>query len=263
MNVSIRPNVTWHLIRYYAYKPVDRRRVHPFLRFLRNLSVEHMCIQLPVMDRHVEDTITTDRNHRYPSRSLRPHGHLRTKGDLRNAICDSPDPDDVQCFFNMILPGCGSITFHNLVLSMTGRALGSIVSNTKTVRAFFRPCAGADGDLVDKASSRYCYNHYSPGSFDRGQGLHRVHKLLSRPQNMELIDMDWLRGKYEPERDREVLECTRLEMDLAIETVPESERAGWGTKILKMSNEVETCQCCTRGQLSAVEVSSLLKRRWD
>ena len=74
---------------------------------------------------------------------------------------------------------------------------------------------------------------------------------------MELIDMDWMRGKYEPERNREVLECTRLEMDLAIETVPEKERAGWGTKTLQMSNEAEACRCCTKGQMGVVEVRLL------
>jgi len=80
---------------------------------------------------------------------------------------------------------------------------------------------------------------------------------------MELIDIDWVRGKYQPDRDDKSLRSMEQQLEAQVENIPEDERVGWGSKKMKMSNEVEMCRCCTRGQLSAVEVSSLPKRRWD
>jgi hypothetical protein len=246
MNVSVRPNAAWHMIGCYTHARAQHvKLLHPFLHYLRNIHVQHMCIQLPVMDRHVENSYITD------SADTAVYTPCRDRDSRRAALCDSTSDEGIHGLFDLIVPTCKTLTIHNLVVAMSERALAFIDPNITTVRAFFRPCAGADGDLVDKTSSGYCYNHYKIGD----SGFRLKEKILSRPQDMELIDIDWVRGNYNSGRDDQALESIRLQVDSQIEETPVQERVGWGAKRLKMSSEVEPCRCCMKSQLSAVEVS--------
>jgi hypothetical protein len=257
MLISIRPRAVWKLIGYYSLNPnpLVQRPLHPFLYFLRSLDCSHLCVQLPIVDQHLEEST----RERHPHLSGFSDACLQRK--MKSIFCDQTTENAyshihslVGRFYDLYIPVSESITIHNLVLSMRERALATIDPGVNTVRAFFRPCKGADGELDKEAQDRNCWNH-SKGFTDGTLKLHD--RILSSTANIEFIDIDWTRAKYEMGRDDGVLKCIEGGVEEQIRQFPEADRSTWGERTFRMANEVEPCQCCQKSQLSVVEVGRL------
>jgi len=261
ITVCIRPMAVWKLLRVC----IDRTfRVHPLVRYFEAIGVQHMCVQIPTFDQDIEDSVV-------PNRSMpRYNGHIAvSRRRLRQALIGRNEPNSYALFIGLYPPSCSSITFHNLPLVSLDLACASMAPVTDTsTRIFFRPCTGADGDVTNKVFDNYCYNHRDEN--DRGitDGKCELSsKMKQSRQEFEFIDIDWLRGKYDPLRDGSLSKS--IDQDVQRQVQEESGDVASGnvagvTKIgekrVRMSREVEPCRCCGKHQLSVVEVSRTLLR---
>jgi hypothetical protein len=240
--VSIRPIAAWKLMKHDMKKKKDGPP-HPLLTYLETLGSQHLCIQFPLIDQHVEDSLV-------PGRQLMPRNYSDISGvrmTLRDAFLKSKYCNgSVKDLFGFSRLHCPTVTIHNLTMILTDRAFAGLTETTTTVRIFYRPCTGSDGEVKDKDKiwDHYCYGH-CPDNNRRIADPTPSPAVLSSPQNAEFIDMDWVSGKYDPLRDNKSLQ---LAGGLGSEN--------WGKKSFKMANEVDACRCCGKHQLSAVEVST-------
>jgi hypothetical protein len=230
--VSFRPIATWRLMLHSMESERTAFSLpHPVLVYLKVLGIQHLCIQMPILDQQAEDSLAPMRN-RNP-RNYQDIASIRTR--LRDGMLRPGD------FYGFLLLQCPNMTIHNLTLLSTNRLFLRLTESTTNVRIFYRPCCGADGEVFDKISDHYCYNH--------SESAHHITpslKVLSATQNAQFIDMDWVRGKYDPLRKNKPMELV----------TDDYSRKG-GQKSFKMSSEVEACRCGGKHQLSAVKVSSL------
>jgi len=237
--VSIRPVAAWQLMKHDMTKKKDRPP-HPLLTYLEALGCQHLCIQLPLIDQHLEDSLV-------PGRQLNPRKYNDISGvrrTLRDALLISRYYNgSVKDLFGFSRVRCPTVTIHNLTMILTDRAFAGLTDTTTTVRIFYRPCTGSDGEVEDKIWDHYCYGH-CPDNDRRIADPTPSPAILSSPQNAEFIDMDWVAGKYEPLRDNKSLQRA---------AGMESENSGM--KSFKMAKEVDACRCCGKHQLSAAEVS--------
>lgn len=249
VHVSLHPSIVWSLM----FSSMDRNPRGEFAAFLRHFNIQHLCVQLPVMDRALDNDLTFHTGPRQPRRNF---GRKDVHEALSSHFTDLHAPS-LERFLNVLKTPCRSITIHNLTVFSCDLVLRSVAPSTTTVQAFFRPCAGADGDLPEtsKPSDRYCYNHPIDGKLDIAiNGFRLDPQVLSSPQQIDLIDIDWIRRKLNPLRDDGELRTIEGYVEDQIRETPEAERKSWGIKNFKMSSEVEVCKCCQRGQLSAIEV---------
>jgi hypothetical protein len=253
--ISIRPTAVWQLINMRVHEV--HRGCHPLVRFLQLLDCEHLCIQMPVLDIDAEAEYF-----QLPPRLLAQYLYsnvpfVKARQELQAALIK---PSNVnKNFFGLIEAGCRNVTIHNLVVSMTDQTLASLASPTATLRAFYRPCVTADGELTNRKTDIPCINHRDKSDIATG-GVKLCYGALRRSTNVEFIDIDWVRGKYQPERDDGALRSIEQMVEVQIGQTPEAEREGWGEKSFKMAREVEPCRCCQKGQLSVAEVSQ--NRSW-
>ena len=146
---------------------------------------------------------------------------------------------------------------------MSNHALAARHSSIGTLRAFFRPCVTADGELTNKRTDILCINHRQKADITAG-GVNLSHRALGNPAKVEFIDMDWVRGKYQADRDDGALRSTEQMVDAQVRRYPEAEREGWGDKSFKMARDAEPCRCCQKGQLSIAEVChSVISSLWS
>jgi hypothetical protein len=266
ITVSIRPKASWQLMKEVVDGARENRNAaRTFLiHYMERFDIEHLCVQLPTMDQLLEDSLVPNRT---MPRSFFQVQYIRSTLH-RLLIGERDGRDDI---FGMLKLGCRTLTIHNMTLGMWSRALESIPEWAETsVRAFFRPCTNADADLVAKLFDRYCYNHLGDGNpnIDDNGDIKLGYNILHSRNHLELIDMDWRRGNYEPNRsdrpsrslNRQIEMYVKESPPLYYSRDPESGllvgRHG-GSKSVKMSREVEACGCCGRHQLSAVEVCSI------
>jgi hypothetical protein len=242
----------------FGYEREDRTiHVNQRLEYLQLFDLQDMCVQLPVMDNNIDRSMLKNRSNGQDHTKY--HDGLR---DLREALSAPLFAFDrgLDRFFDLFAVKCRHLTIHNLVMISFDRACRSINPATKTVQAFFRPCAGADGDLMNKTEAAHCINHPVSGNVDIADGEFRINReVLSTSQQVDLVDMDWVRGNYDPYRSSNALYAMRAQLDLQMQEYSEDESKAWGKKSIKMSNEVEACRCCKKAQLTATEVSRSIR----
>jgi len=265
--VSIRPRAVGQLMKSAVDLSLSHhshrwRDPHDFVRYLANFDIDHMCVQLPVMDQHFEDSLVPNRT---MPRSIFQIEIIRQR--LRHLLI-SDRYHVSNNFFGLFKLTSRTLTIHNMTLGLYDRALDAVLSGRAcTLRAFFRPRTNADSDLVDKVFDRYCYNHLTdrkPIINDNGD-INLGSKTIRSDNPLELIDIDWRRGAYEPNRSDEPSRSLNRQIQLQVEeSSPRS--YSWDSenqtlkrrpaipKSIKMSREVEACSCCGRHQLSAAEV---------
>jgi hypothetical protein len=109
---------------------------------------------------------------------------------------------------------------------------------------------------MNKVEDGRCINHPVSGNLDIADGEFRFNReVLSTHQQIDFVDIDWVRGPYDSLRDDGPLISLRTQVESQMQEYSEEERATWGKKSFEMSNEVEDCRCCHKRQLSAAEVS--------
>lgn len=255
-SLSLRPTAVWELMyaHLFGYELeafmicVNRR-----LQYLQLFDLQDMCVQLPIMDDNIHRSMLKNRSNGQDNTNYR--NGLK---DLREALSAPLFAFDrgLDRYFDLFAVTCRHLTIHNLVMISCDRACRSINPATKTVQAIFRPCAGADGDLQNKTEAAYCINHPVSGNLDITNGEFRMnHEVLSSPQQVDFVDMDWVRGNLDPYRSSDALNAVRAQLDLQMQEYSGEETKTWGKKSLKTSNEVEACRCCNKVQLTATEVS--------
>jgi hypothetical protein len=227
---------------------------HPFLQFLGQLGIKHICIQFPLMDQHLENALGPKNTDYGTYANHNPNG----RATLRDGIVTRQNRRGlIKDFFGLFLVQFPEITVHNLTLVSSDRVLASIERSTSKVRLFFRPCHLADGEATERIWDNFCYNHrdiHKPGNAD-DKHMPIMWSLTSRFA-VEYIDADWVRGKYDPLRDDTPVRELGENVDQVIQESSEQTRALWGEKTFVMSREVDVCVCCGKHQLSAVEVSN-------
>jgi len=248
--VCLHPFAVWELI--YFDMVTGGNRTHPFVNFLNRLGIEQLCIQMPLMDQHLEDSM-------FPKRTAPPN-HDETnvmRSHLRDAMVKVRDrAGRVRGLFGHSNIKCRHVTIHNLTLASMNRALKSFAGSnrsTQSIRIFFRPCQGSS-DYAGKRIDQYCYNHDDRDSSIVYHSFEFDNVILRAPQTVELIDMDWTRGKYRRLRDRTL--CDKLEgrLEKQLSTLQAAEGGNRGKKAVKMAREVETCRCCKRRQMGPARV---------
>jgi len=253
LSLSLRPCAVWELMYAHVFRYESRTLDTDYrLEYLQLFDVQDMCIQLPVMDNNLDRSMQENRYDGLDT--TRYHQGLK---DLRDALAAPLFEFDrgLDRYFDLFAVRCRHLTIHNLVMISFDRAFRSIDPTTATVQAFFRPCAGLDDDIETKVQSGQCLNHPVSGNVDIADGEFRVSReVLSSPQEIDLVDMDWVRGHYNALRGRESINAIRTQMDQQLGEFPEEEKQGWGQKSFKMSSEVDACRCCNKGQLTATEV---------
>lgn len=220
--MSLRPTATWKLMQYDIGKEKDGPP-HPLLVYLDTLNAQHLCIQLPIMDQHLEDSLL-------PNRNITPRKYHDISGvrlTLRNAFLKSRDyGGNLKDLFGFSRLHCETITIHNFTTILTDRAFAGLSDSTKTVRLFYRPCSGSDGEVTDKIWDHYCYTHLPHNTRFMVNPTPSI-QTRSAPQNAEFIDMDWVRGNYDPNRENKSLKLVRR-----------IESGDWGKKSFKMAFEI-------------------------
>jgi hypothetical protein len=272
ITVSMRPRAVGELMNYTVYRqcgpnhptplPLNSRNPYDFVRSLSHFDIDHLCVQLPVMDQHLEDSLLLDR------KMPRSFFHIQFPRMVFRRLLVSALHDRGDYFFGLFRLACQTLTIHNMTMGLfVDRTLASISPNVPTIRIFFRPCTNADVDLVDKVVDRYCYNHLDDGNpniNDNGD-IRLGNKILHSYNNLELIDLDWRRGRYDPDRSDQPSRSLNRQIEMYVKESPplyysRDPESGLlvgrhgGPKSVKMSREVEACGCCGRHQLSAVEV---------
>jgi len=252
--ISIRPSAAWKLMQHNMSYKTDAP-AHPFILYLEALKPQQLCIQLPILDQNLEDSLVAQRS-RFP-RNWDDVSYVRHH--LRDAFRKSYDRGGVlKDLFGFSRVRCPNITIHNLTMLSTNRAFVGLSLSTKSVRIFYRPCSGADGEVTDKIWDHYCYNHRDEHNKGIVEGKFKLNDAILRSScNAEFIDMDWVRDKYDPTRDdhlsRSLNRQVRRHLEPSWGTAEETKSCG--KKRFKMSREVDACRCCGNHQLSAAEVS--------
>jgi len=258
ITVSIRPRAVAQLMKYVVDRvcgpnhptplPPNSRNPYDFVRSLAHFDIDHLCVQLPVMDQHLEDSLLLKRT------MPRNFFQIKFPRMVFRRLLVSAYHDDRDFFSGLFKLPCQSLTIHNTTLGLFNRVLASVPPDFPTLRAFFRPCTNADVDLADKISDRYCYNHLTEGTpniNDNGD-LRLGDAALDSRHHIEFIDIDWIRGKYDPARSGDSAQSIQQQVDLQMKSKAYFPRAK--AKSIKLSREAEACVCCGRHQLSGDEV---------
>jgi hypothetical protein len=254
ITITFHPKAIWRLMDYHMVKNErDYAIPHPFLVYLSYLDVTHLCIQLPVMDRRLEESLFSSR-----ARRPEPMSWEVSRRQLRDALTN---PSEINSHHNMhrffdlsMIPG-QRVTIHNLTLASCDRVVRSLNDSTTHLRIYLRPCAGVDGELFDEVTDQFCYNHPISGNVDLSSGEFRLSRdILDAPQNIEFVDIDWLRGKFDGLRYEKDLEMIKAQVEAQIQEWTAAERRIWRRKSFVTSSQIEGCGCCGRSQLGAREV---------
>ena len=59
--ISIRPSAAWKLMQHKMIYKTDAP-AHPFILYLEALKPQQLCIQLPIQDQHLEDSLVAQRS---------------------------------------------------------------------------------------------------------------------------------------------------------------------------------------------------------
>jgi len=220
ITVSMRPRAVGQVMTYTVDRLVNHhsatrqsRNPADFVRYLSHFDIDHMCVQLPTMDQDIEDSLVPNRKMpgnffqiEYPRRWFR---YLLVSGT--DGRFDE--------FFYLFQSACQTLTIHNMTLGLYNRAFNSVSRQIPTVRPFFRPCTNADADLVDKLFDRYCYNHLDDGTpnINDDGDISLGDKILRSPRNLEFIDIDWRRGRYDPNRSDETSKSLSRQIELQVQ----------------------------------------------
>ena len=226
---------------------------HPFLVYLSYLDVTHLCIQMPVMDRRLEESLFSSR-----ARRPDPISWQITRQQLRDALTSPPEINTYYSkyrFFDLFMVPSQRVMIHNLTLASCDRVVRSLNSRTTDVRIYLRPCAGVDGELFDEVADYFCYNHSISGNIDLSFGDFRLSReILNAPQHIEFVDIDWLRGKFDGLRNEEDLKTIKAQVEDQVQEGTAAERKIWRRKSFVTSSQIEGCVCCGRSQMTAREV---------
>lgn len=260
--LSICPKAVWKVVDYH-----DRhKRVHPFLDFLSSLSPPHICIQLPIIDRHLEKAYMSSRivpldEHHSRSSNVDQFTYLRSRlrDLLRPAISNrSTFGAHLHPYFSAL--GTRSITIHNQVPIARPPV-------TDSFRVFHRPCACRDPSISDPVDDDFCYNHFEPTTL-----LTRVVTGLHAEQGrVEFIDLDWVSGSEHAARDAAIMEHTvgAIETVVGRQKNPLADDSAFARRSSAMDKErgvdekvtastaaeTEECICCGHRQLDGAKVS--------
>jgi hypothetical protein len=264
ITISMRPRAVGQLMKWVVDRvcgpnhptplPSNSRNPYDFVRDLSHFDIDHLCVQLPVMDQHLEDSLLLKRT------MPRNFFQIEFPRMVFRRLLVSALHDDSDYFFGLFKLTCRTLTIHNVTLGLFNRALASVSPGVPTVRAFFRPCTNADVDLVDKICDRYCYNHLTDGTPNISEDgeLCLGNAALDSRHHIEFIDIDWIRGKYDPTRCGESAHSLKRQVDLLLK--PKAHFPWAKAKTIKLSREAEGCVCCGNHQLSVVEVCGNLVR---
>ena len=238
ISVSFRPRSVWGIVEWEdRHESRDR---HPFLIYTSDLPAAEICVQFPLMDRHLEKAymlprIVSQQAHRCRDQGdqhdfLRNHLEQLVSGQF-NRLLRLPE--------NIAGSLCTRLTVHNLPAHIPS------TYSFNSCRVFYRNCTCRDSGIVHKVQDRHCYNHYSTTSRVLPSELPRLGSTVfprDGVSRMELVDLDpttkntleaWIARKKGPEKEY---------LDLAVS--------------LKSSAETTSCLCCGLKQLSTEEVSS-------
>lgn len=247
-SVSLRPKAVWKIIDW-----TDRHRSqeHPFLYYFQRLQANHLCLQLPVIDHHLEKSYMKTRivplnEHASRSDALDQLSYLRR--ELRRLVARQYGPvlqtikgEDGGWLFN-------SVTIHNFVSQLPFELA------EETCRIFYRPCSCLDHSVVDKVDDLFCYNHFSSTSHARIRPLELMTiKSENSVKRVDLIDLDWIAGRRDALRDRAAHEG----LDSAIGAA-EGDKKSYLESVVRLvrSIDAEPCVCCGEGQLTGMQVSA-------
>ena len=257
--VSILPSATWTLIQWNENRRASvGPGTHPFLQYLEAVGVLHICYQLPLMDQNLENSLD-------PTISVfgfRPdtsyHRHALRRGLAQTTeinVRRRRPPIVIRDFFGLNFH-FANVTIHNVTIVSIDRILASANAHAVSLRLFLRPCACRDEGIYEKIEDRFCYNHLY-GDWKLRDGEFRLNdEALRSAFDVTLIDLDWDQGMYDPQRDPQMTALLDKSIQRQLEEVSgtEEEIRLKGKKKCRMSNEVEACRCCKRGQLTATEV---------
>jgi hypothetical protein len=249
--LSMRPKAIWQMIDW-----LDRHQeltMHPFHTYVNSLPAQRICVQLPVIDHHLEKSYMSSRIvsvEEQLSRDDRQDQHTYLRQCLQNLV-GGPHAAPMR------LAGLtGQIYGEHLTIHNTTAHLPRLF-NRKSCRLFFRPCICLDGHISDEIDDHYCYNHYANdvGSRIRSDGLPEP-GLRARPttlESLEIYDLDWQSGTmYGGLKDSRMIEGLQTE----IGRKPDEEREFLSRVVtMKSSNDVKPCVCCGERQLSYEQVS--------
>ena len=259
VSVSLRPRAIWKIM---DWGDRHREQVHPFLPYLRALPADHLCLQIPTIDHHLQKAYMHER--------MVPLAHHASRGEVvedQFTFLRSQLQQFIHDQCRMILGTVkgqdgaapemsSSVTIHNIVSDIPRWLTGS------SIRIFWRPCSCLDTSVVDKVDDYFCYNHSVGPSNNRVGWTHlREFKYESQHEvnRLELIDLDWTAGHPDAPRDRRAQDGWK---DALAGAKRDASFGDWeDTFFDKMisimsSDETEPCVCCGHKQLTGEQVST-------
>lgn len=269
--LSISPRAVWKFVDYH-----DRHGYsHPFLDFLSVQCVPHICIQLPIVDSHLEKAYMISRivpldEHHSRSDSVDQFTYLRRRlrellnpgSSLTNSSTFGADLH--QWFASQYTR---SLTIHNQVPTAHSPF------GARSFRVFHRPCPCRDPSITDQIDDGFCYNHFEPTTLP----TRVVPSLHPEQRQAEFIDLDWVSGSQEGPRDPAILDHTLRAIQHAVEeernpqavifplasAQPGGMRQREADEKVTATTAAETaqCVCCGQHQLDGTMVSRCSSQR--
>jgi hypothetical protein len=264
-HVSLRPRAIWRLIDW-----TDRHRGqdHPFLHYFRHLTADHLCVQMPTVDRHLEKAYMLKRivpldQHASRQGNLDQFAFLRR--ELRRLVLSQYDSiiDTIRGSRGWAVRSHMSVTVHN---SVTDLPRGM---TENAWRIFYRPCSCLDPSVTDKVDDYFCYNHLSGTATYAYNRINyaELRDLSSEVavRSVELIDVDWTAGRNDAPRDDRVNQGLRQSIESTNSIIVDGEelpgedmeKQKFLEKVIRTtySDKASPCGCCGQKQLTGRQVS--------
>lgn len=261
--VCIGPRAIWQLADWG-----DRHagRQHPMRKFLQCIKAEHLCLQLPVIDRCLEQSYISTRmvpfdQHASRDPCIDQMAYLGRKLERMvqgayDAGIASPTID------HLALYNFKSFTIHNQTWTLPRQMWAT------SCRIFFRPCACRDLPFED-APAR-CYQHIrAPAWRTRASQLPSMDTSqdplgfrINQLKSLELIDLDWVPqiAQSQTSGNNTIIS----DLDTAIRSLPKDQAEALRAATTTISSaEAKPCACCGNRQLSYAQVREVNIKRYQ
>jgi hypothetical protein len=257
-SISLRPRAVWQIVDW-TDRHLDTEA--PFTQYLRELPAHNVCIQMPVIDHHLEKSYMSSRivsadYHTYRDRDIDGFDDPRRPTPTQHAYLRGYLSEMTALYLPRVSNSVGWLTtcrlvVHNCVVglrSLMGEPLGSC-------QIFYRPCVCRDHHVTDKIDDLFCYNHFNPTVDDRidPYDLPEPEDVPPNMNVLELVDFDWRTGTID-NAIREDAIVDRLKAGIARQDDSAKEFLQRVVKF-KDSTEVQPCECCGNKQLTYEQVS--------
>jgi hypothetical protein len=240
ITVSFRPNAVWGIIEWEnRHESRDR---HPFLIYTKSLPAAELCVQFPLIDRHVEKSFMLPRIVSREAHRSRDHGdqHEYLRAHLKNLV-SGQDSRLLRLPSYFAGSSVKRLTVHNLPSKIPFPKY-----TFTSCRVFYRDCVCRDSGTLDKVQDKHCYNHYTSSN--------RVSPLeLPKMDSNSLFSKDDLEQLVLVDLDRNTK--NRLNAAMAQKTGRDKDHLDLVVSMVS-SAETEPCSCCGLKQLSGEEVGS-------